>query len=351
MITKVGLDLGYANITISDYASEIYREPSVALVYKQPRADFKRVIAIGNDAMNRQPVDGEPEGVLIRPFKNGLFYDHNLTEEIICGCIKAIPNAERIRCVVGVPSDIHPKQEKDLFAMLEKAGVESAVSVNRSIAALIGAGFSPNIGVISVNIGAGATEIAVADKWNVIHSSVVPVGGETFDEAVRKYVLDQGDVIISLQVARAIKEKLGAVWKGKENGSIDIEGTLSLTGSRLKMNVTTEDIVGVFEEPIAQLIEAIANAMNAIPADLVEHIFENGIVLTGGGAELFGIEKLLSSVLGLKVVKDPDPINAVARGLSRVNSMISTRLKVNNKNVTAQLGKYYEKSKTQDVRK
>ena len=94
MITKVGIDLGYANITVSDYTAEIYREPSVALVHRQPRADSKRVIAIGNDALCWQPNENSPEGVLVRPFKNGLFYDYHLTEEIISACIKAVPDAD-----------------------------------------------------------------------------------------------------------------------------------------------------------------------------------------------------------------------------------------------------------------
>ena len=152
MITKVGLDLGYANITISDSACGVYREPSVALIYKQPRPDSAKVIAVGNDALTRQPRPGEPEGLLLRPFKHGMFYDHQITREIICGCIKAVPDADKIRCVVGVPTDIHPKQEKELFNMLRDAGCASVFSVTRSVASLIGAGYSPSMSVSSYHI-------------------------------------------------------------------------------------------------------------------------------------------------------------------------------------------------------
>ena len=345
MITKVGLDLGYANITISDSTSGVYREPSIALVYKQPRSDSGKVIAVGNDALAYQPSDGEPEGLLLRPFKQGMFYDHQITEEIISGCLKAVPDADNIRCIVGVPADIHPKQEKDLFEMMTAGGCTTCFSVVRSVAALIGAGYSPSMSVISVNIGAGFTEISVLHQGKVIHTAIEPIGGESFDKAVKTYVLEQGDVNVSLQVARAIKEKLGAVWKGKPNTSIDIEGTLSLTGSKLKMNVTTEDIVGVFEEPLKQIIQMIASAMNAIPADYVERIFSNGIVLTGGGAELYGIEMLLSSVLGIPVTKPQDCIDSVGKGLSRINSFVPARQKQNGKNITSMLSKYYEDSK------
>lgn len=346
MVTKIGLDLGYANITLSDVMAEIYREPSVALIYKNARPDARRIISVGSEAVNS---DGEAiggaDGILVRPFKNGILFDQQLTQEIINNAIKAVKPAEKIRCIIGVPSDFLPKQEKDLFAMLEQAGVDTSLSVVRSVAALIGAGYSPLMSVISVNIGAQSTEIAVMNKGEIIHLSKAPIGGEDFDQSVRQYILEQGDVNISLQVARAIKEKLGAVWKGRPNDSIDIEGTLSLTGNRLRMSVATEDIVGVFEEPLKRLINAVIDAVRRIPADMYPDINENGIVLTGGGAELFGIDMLLSKVLGISVTKPANAIDCVAKGLSRINSFLPLKLRVNNKNITHQIAKYYESGK------
>ena len=229
--------------------------------------------------------------------------------------------------------------------MLSEAGVDTSLSVVRSVAAVIGAGYSPSISVISVNVGAQSTEIAVMHKGEVVHLSKSNIGGEDFDKAVRDYILTQGDVNISLQVARAIKERLGAVWKGRPNDSIDIEGTLSLTGNRLKMSVATEDIVGVFEPSLKSLIDAIVDAIKKIPADMCGDIVENGIVLTGGGAELYGIDTLLSKVLGLPVTKPKDAIDSVAKGLARINGFLPAKLKVNNKNITNLVSKYYEGSK------
>lgn len=346
MVTKIGLDLGYANITLSDVMAEIYREPSVALIYKNARPDSRRVISVGDEAVNS---DGEAiggaDGILVRPFKNGILFDQQLTQEIINNAIKAVKPAENIRCVVGVPSDFLPKQEKELHSMLSEAGVESSLFVARPVAAIIGAGYSPSISVISVNVGAQSTEIAVMHKGEIVHLAKSAIGGEDFDKVVKDYILKQGDVNISLQVARAIKERLGAVWKGKPNDSIDIEGTLSLTGNRLKMSVATEDIVGVFEAPLKELIEAIVDAVKRIPADMCADIVENGIVLTGGGAELYGIEMLLSKVLGLPVTKPQGAIDCVAKGLARINGFLPANLKISNKNITHQISKYYEGSK------
>lgn len=349
MITKIGLDLGYANITLSDTLGEIYREPSVALIQKETRSDVSRVIAVGDDAMN-SGVDDDAfdDGILVRPFKNGILFDHQLTGEIINKAISAVSGTDKIRCVVGVPSDFLAKQERELFSMLASAGVDSSAAVYRPIAALIGAGYSPNMSVISVNIGALSTEIAVVHNGKILIMCREPIGGENFDRAVKDYVLDQGDVNISLSVARAIKEKLGAVWRGKPNDSIDIEGTLALTGNRLKMNVTTEDIVGVFEEPLRVFIDALVKVIRNIPSDAVEDIFSNGIILTGGGAELFGMDILIEKVLGIPVAKPHGAIDCVAKGLSRINSIITPKYKTANKNITASIAQMYAKSRRVD---
>ncbi len=346
MVTKIGLDLGYANITLSDCMAEIYREPSIALIYKESRTDARRIISVGNAAL-AAGVDGiDVEGsMLVRPFKNGLLFDHQITREVIHNAIKAVTPPDNIRCVIGVPSDLLPKQEKELHDMLAEAGVTTSVAVARPVAALIGAGYSPSMSVISVNIGAMSTEVAVLHKGEVLFTVRENIGGEDFDKAVKKYILDQGEVNISLIVARAIKEKLGAVWKGRPNDSIDIEGTLSLTGNKLRMSVSTEDIVGVFEQPLQKLIMVVVDAVKRIPLDVVQDVFANGVVLSGGGAELYGIETLMAKVLGISVTKAVDPIDCVAKGLSRINSFIPSKGKINGKNVTAKVAEYYESTK------
>ena len=345
MITKIGLDLGYANIALSDCIAEIYREPSVALVYKEPKPDSRRIISVGSEAMSMDTEGALEGGILVRPFKNGLLFDQQLTREIIANAIKAVNSADSIRCAIGVPSDFTAKQEKEIFSMLGDAGVDVAFSVARPVAAIIGAGYSPSMSVISVNIGALSTEVAVMHGGKVIAMKRASVGGEDFDRAVKQYIQDQGEVSISLIVARAIKERLGAVWKGKANDSLDIEGTLSLTGNKLRVNVTTEDIVGVFEEPLQRLLMAIAEVVKQIPTESVEAVFANGIVLTGGGAELYGMDMLMSKVLGISVTKPQGAIDCVAKGLSRINAFLPDRSKVAGKNITDQVSKYYEMSK------
>ncbi len=340
MVTKIGLDLGYANITLSDTMAGIYREQSVALIDR----DSRRIISVGKAAIE-QGDELSDRALLVRPFKNGLLFDRQITQSIVSHVVGSVPKDERLRCVIGIPSDLMAKQEREVFNILNDAGIVECYAVNRAAAALIGAGGSPMQSVISVNVGASATEIAVFHNGQVTSTSRSLVGGEDFDKAVKHYISEQGGVNISLSVARAIKEQLGSVWQGREESSIEIEGTLSLTGNSVKMTISSEDIVGVFEKPLHSLLMAVAVAIKKIPLDQVEKIFAGGIVLTGGGSMIYGLDRMMGKVLGIPVKQPSDPIDSVAKGLSIINSKIPVRGKAGRKNVTDILSNYYKESK------
>lgn len=335
MITKIGLDLGYAHITLSDPTSGVSRESSIALVDK----GTSRILALGDAALSG--VEGAT-GVLVRPFKNGMLYSADLTQAIVKNALEAVSGSEEVRVIVGLPSDMVPKQEKELFSMITEAGASTVLGVRRAMAALIGAGAEPTDSMISVNIGASKTDILIICEGQILLSACEPVGGEDFDLAVQEYIFSQGDVRVSLSVARAIKEKLGAVWPGKESETIDIEGTLSLTGNHIHMNIATEDILGVFESPLQKILMAIAEHVKHIPIEYVERVFKKGILLSGGGALLFGLDKMIEKVLDIPVMMAYDPINCVAKGLAKIHTMLPSRMRTNQKNITSQLAGYRE---------
>ncbi len=335
MVTKIGLDLGYANITISDASLEVDREPSVAIIDKTTR----RIISVGKDAWS---ADNAASGILVRPFKNGLLYSVEFTKEIIKAALKVVNMSDNVRCVVGVPSDFNSKQESELCSILLDEGVKECFFVKRAIAGLIGAGYAPSISAISVNIGASKTEVAVLYRGSIIYSSTVDIGGEDFDEAVRKYILEQGELNISLLDAKAIKEGIGAVWEGRNADPITVSGTLALTGNKIKMSISSEDILGVFEAPLHSLLVAVADGVKKIPIEYVEEIFANGIVLSGGGSELYGLDQMMSKVLGVDVTAANNPADCVARGLSLVNTFLPIKMRGNGKNITSQLAKLYK---------
>ena len=342
MTTKIGLDLGYANITLSNVAAEVYREPSVVLVDKNTR----QIISVGNRAATAGENTGS-DGMLVRPFKNGLLYSSDITRELIRHVVSALGEADKIRCLIALPSDFLPKQENEIFKMLSEAGVSEYYSVKPAVAALIGAGYAPTISAVSINIGASSTEVAVLHNGEILYTAREQVGGEDFDKAVKEYILEQGDMTVSLLIARTIKERLGAVWQGRESESIDIEGTLSLTGNRVKMSISTEDIVGVFEKPLQRLLTTVANTVKKIPIEFVEQIFENGIILSGGGSEIYGLDIMMSKVFGIAVTKAKDPIDSIAKGLARINTFMPAKIRSNGKNITSQLAKIYENKKAQ----
>ncbi len=339
MVTKIGLDLGYANITISDVSAGVYREQSVALIDR----DTRRIISVGNSAIDKGD-ELSDTAVLVRPFKNGLLFDKQITESIVSHVVGALPKDGHIRCVIGIPSDLVTKQEKEIFSILEEAGILDCFAVNRSVAALVGAGASPLDSLISVNIGASSTEIAVLHNGEITYTHREAVGGEDFDKAVKQYIEEQGGVNVSLSVARAIKEQLGSVWHGKEEESVEIEGVLSLTGNTVKMTISTEDIVGVFEKPLHKLLMSVAVAIRGIPLDNVEATLKKGIVLTGGGAMIHGFDLMMGKVLGVPVMMPESPIDSVAKGLAIINSKIPVKAK-GGKNITPNIADYYKDKK------
>ena len=339
MVTKIGLDLGYANITISDVSAGVYREQSVALIDR----DTRRIISVGNSAIDKGD-ELSDTAVLVRPFKNGLLFDKQITESIVSHVVGALPKDGHIRCVIGIPSDLVTKQEKEIFSILEEAGISDCFAVNRSVAALVGAGASPLDSLISVNIGASSTEIAVLHNGEITYTHREAVGGEDFDKAVKQYIEEQGGVNVSLSVARAIKEQLGSVWHGKEEESVEIEGVLSLTGNTVKMTISTEDIVGVFEKPLHKLLMSVAVAIRGIPLDNVEATLKKGIVLTGGGAMIHGFDLMMGKVLGVPVMMPESPIDSVAKGLAIINSKIPVKAK-GGKNITPNIADYYKDKK------
>ncbi len=340
MVTKIGLDLGYANITISDTTAGVYREQSIALIDK----DSRRIISVGDSSLQKAEELGEA-AIMVRPFKNGILFDRQITESVVSHVTASLPEGNKIRCAIGVPSDLMQKQEKEIFDILTGAGIDDCFAVNRSVAALIGAGESPLQTVISANIGAAATEIAVFNEGELIYTHKENVGGEDFDKAIRQYISEQGGVNVSLAVARDIKERLGSVWQGKEEQTVEVEGILALTGNSVKMTISSEDIVGVFERTLHRLLMSIAVAIKEIPIENVDKALKNGIVLTGGGAMIHGLNLMIEKVLGVPVKMPEDPIDSVAKGLSIINTKLSARGRGMRKNVSETVASLYKDKK------
>ena len=225
MVTRIGLDLGYANITLSDVNAGVYREPAVALIDKNTR----RIISVGNAALAESDNLSE-QTLLVRPFKNGLLFDRQITQSIISNAVRSLPADERVRCVVGVPSDLLPKQEREIYAMLSEAGVDESYTVNRAVAALIGAGYSPRQSVISVNVGASVTKIPL--------QYVVSVNDAT-------YTLTQGTADIN-------DDKTGVYMTADSTpvslGEVGVEGVLIRIDDVMAKLTLTPEVLDTYQD-------------------------------------------------------------------------------------------------------
>ncbi len=343
MVNKIGLDLGYANITISDASLEVVREPSVALLDGRTR----RILSVGNAAMSTSSADG----ALVRPLKNGILYSAEFTEQIIKNTLKPFLGGADIRCVFGIGAELKPKHLSQLCAILHDAGVKDCYFVNRALAAVVGAGFIPTMSVVSVNIGARATEIAILHEGEIVYSATENIGGEDFDEAVREYILKNGELTITLQDARAIKESIGAVWDGRNAEPIEVTGTLALTGNRIHMSIATEDILGVFERPLHDLLKAIAVPMRELDPKYIDAVIENGIVLTGGGANLYGLDKMMRNVFKLPATLMKDADDCVARGLAAISGFLPVRMRSEGKDITERIPELFRQYQSEKKKK
>ncbi len=343
MVTKIGLDLGYANITLSDASLEVVREPSVALL----DGNTRRILSVGSVAMSTCTQDGS----LVRPLRNGILYSAEFTEQIIAKSLESLPKGADIRCAFGIGASFNSRQLTQLASILHSAGVKECFFVNRALASIVGAGFVPTMSVVSVNIGAKSTEIAILHEGKIVYSATENIGGEDFDEAVREYILKNGELNISLQDARAIKESIGAVWEGREAEPIEVTGTLALTGNRIHMSICTEDILGVFEKPLYDLLNAVAVPLRRLDAKYIDAVLENGIVLTGGGSQLFGLDKMMRNVFKLPATQMKDADDCVARGLAAIAGFLPVKTRSEGKDITAKIPELYNEYITSKKKK
>ncbi len=345
MLFKIGIDLGYANTTLIGTATaDIIRQPSVITVDNVTH----RMVSLGDEAMEIAMNTEDGEALLLRPFRYGMLHSSDNTQDIIRAILKRVrrPADTKIRAIIGVPANFTAGQERHLFSIMQDCDIAECYAVKRAYSAMIGSGYAPDTSCLSVNIGALNTEICLVHKGKVVFNRTEEIGGENFDKAVQKYILEQGEVSVTLAVARAIKERIGAVWHGREAQSISISGVLALTGNTINMSISTEDILGVFEEPVSKVILAVANAVKSIPYDMVDDVFENGIVISGGGACLYGMSKMLQNVLGVKVSLSQNATDAVQRGFVKIHSYLPERMRSNCKDITTSVLKYYTKIKS-----
>jgi rod shape-determining protein MreB len=315
---ELGIDLGTANIVVYLRGKGIVlREPSVVAISTKN----KKVLAIGEEA---RLMLGRTPGhiVAIRPMSDGVIADYTTTEKMLEHLIAKVCGRRRFlkpRVLVCVPSGVTNVERRAVIQAAREAGAGEAYTIEEPMAAAIGAGLPISMpgGNMVVDIGGGTTDVAVISLEGIVISRSVRVGGNKMDEVIMRYIRSQYNLMIGDRTAEEIKIKVGSAYPLEKELEMEVRGRDLIAGLPKTIRVTSEEIRDALQEPVNAIVERVRSVLEETPPELAADIIERGITLTGGGALLRGIDKLLESVTNIRVQVADDPLSCVAIGTGR----------------------------------
>jgi rod shape-determining protein MreB and related proteins len=317
----LAIDLGTANTKIYVRGRGIVScEPSVVAVQKDFRGS-RRVLAVGRDA---KEMLGKTPGniVAIRPMKDGVIADFEVTEAMLRYFINRAHDRKtlvRPRIIICVPFGITEVEKRAVKESAESAGAREVYLIEEPMAAAIGAGLpiTEPTGNMVVDIGGGTTEVAVISLAGIVYSKSVKVGGDKMDEAIIQHMKRKYNLLIGERTAEAIKCEIGSASPFDEPRAQEVKGRDLVAGIPKSALVNSDEIRDALVDPVSGIIEAIRQALEGTPPELSADIVDKGIVLTGGGGLLGGLDCLIREETGLPVTLSEDPISAVVLGAGR----------------------------------
>jgi len=317
----LAIDLGTANTLIYVKGEGIVcNEPSVVAVQKEDRGG-KRVLAVGAEA--KKMVGRTPGNIVaIRPLKDGVIADFEITEAMLRYFIQKIHNRKtlvRPRIIICVPFGITEVEKRAVRESAESAGAREVYLIEEPMAAAIGAGLpiTEPTGNMIVDIGGGTTEVAVISLSGIVFSKSVRVGGDKMDEAIVQYIKRKYNLLVGERTAELVKITIGSAYPGNELQMMEIKGRDLVGGVPKTVEITDEEIRDSLLEPINQIVEAVRIGLERTPPELASDIVDKGIVLAGGGALLRNLDTLLREETGLPVMLADDPLTAVVMGAGK----------------------------------
>ena len=317
--TDLAIDLGTANTLI--YVPEkgiVLNEPSVVAV----DSNTNRSIAVGLEA--KKMLGRTPEEITaIRPMKDGVIADFEMVEVMLRGFIDKVSMRKlflRPRVVVAVPSGITAVEMRAVRDSVEHAGAREVFLIAEPVAAAIGVGLPVQTptGNMVVDIGGGTTEIAVIALSGIVAKISIRVGGDEMDEAIASYIKKKYNLLIGDSTAEEIKMNVGSAFPLDEEKDMEVRGIDLVSGIPKTIKVTSKEIRGALEKPVSQIINAVKQALEKTPPELAADIVDKGIVMTGGGSLLRGLDKLLTEETNLLTKVAENPLECVARGAGYV---------------------------------
>jgi len=311
----MGIDLGTANTLVHVKGKGIVlREPSVVAVLR----DTGAVLAVGEEA--KQMIGRTPGNIVaIRPLKDGVIADFDITQAMLKYFIRKCIDTKsfvRPRVVVGVPSGITEVEKRAVIDATVQAGAREAYLIEEPMAAAIGAGLPVHepTGNMVVDIGGGTTEVAVISLGGIVTSRSIRVGGDEMDEAIVQYIKRTYNLMIGERTAEAVKMTIGSALLTTTGETMDVRGRDLVTGLPKTLNIKSEEVLYALSEPVASIIEAVKVTLEKTPPELASDIMDRGIVMTGGGSLLRGLDLLLSRETGMPVHIAEDALSCVAKG-------------------------------------
>ena len=316
--TDIGIDLGTASILVYVKGKGVVlKEPSVVAFDR----DTNKIKAIGEEA--RLMLGRTPGNVVaIRPLRKGVISDYTVTEQMLKYFIqKAIGRMSfrKPRISVCVPSSITEVEKKAVEDATYQAGAREVSIIEEPIAAAIGAGIdiSRPCGNMIVDIGGGTCDVAVISLDGIVVSTSIKVAGDDFDEAIIRYVRKKHNLLIGERTAEDIKINIGTAIERPDRKVMEVRGRDLVTGLPKTVRVTSEETRDALKETTSQIVEAVHGVLERTPPELAADVVDRGIVLTGGGSLLGGLEELIEEKTGINTVTAEDPMTAVAIGTGK----------------------------------
>lgn len=329
--SEVGIDLGTANVLIYIQGKGIVlNEPSVVAINK----DTNEILAVGEEA--RHMLGRTPNNIIaVRPLKDGVISDYDITERMLKYFIRKTCGSGRFfkpKIMVCVPSGVTEVEKRAVSEAASIAGGKEVFLMEEPIAAAIGSGLDimrPD-GVMVIDIGGGTTDIAVISLGGIVTSTSVKVAGDRFDDAIIKYMRKAHKIFIGERTAEQLKFTVGTAFPREESVSMECRGRDMVSGLPVSVTVTSEEMYDALEEPLSTICEAVHAVLERTPPEIAADISSTGIMLTGGGALLCGIDKRIEDRTKIPVTIAEEPKNCVAVGtgkaLSHMEAIASSKM-------------------------
>jgi len=325
----MGIDLGTANTLVYVRGKGIVlNEPSVVAIQN----DTKTVLSVGEDA--KKMIGRTPGNIVaIRPMKDGVIADFDVTQSMLKYFIKKAYSKKTIiqpRVVVCVPSGVTEVEKRAVEEAALQAGAREAYLIEEPMAAAIGAGLPVEepAGSMVVDIGGGTTEVAIISLGGIVTAKSIRVGGDELDESIVQYIKREYSLMIGERTAEEVKVTVGSAFPKSKEEKMLVRGRDLVSGLPKTLEITSSEIMDALKEPVGQIIEAIKYTLEKTPPELAADIMEMGIMLTGGGALLDGLDKLVRKETGMPVQIAEEPLDCVVMGTGKTIEEIDTLKRV-----------------------